>query len=55
MSVEINERAQRVTHLTADRDAMIRSRQADAPLNGNGAVKVKKAKNMRIIPPLEKA
>ena len=42
MSLGINERAQRETHLTADRDAMIRVRQADAPLkrpvkiHGNG-------------------
>ena len=34
MSLGINERAQRETHLTADRDAMIRVRQADAPLKG---------------------
>lgn len=34
MSLGINERAQRETHLTADRDAMIRVRQADAPSKG---------------------
>ncbi len=34
MALEINERAQRVTHLTADRDDMIRLRQADAPSKG---------------------